>query len=135
MRTKKPPLTHEMTDAQLAEVFALQAAWKDGPMRRMVCVIIREALKKDGAGIWPDEPAIADEVARLSPDDKNCVGTAWRWTLKLGLLDRGKERRRSTAGSTRGREIAHWTVAKRGACEAFLRRNGAAFEAAQRELF
>ena len=133
-RSVSEPLTRERTDAELAQVFALQEAWKDAPMRTITCTIIREALKKNGSGIWPDEPAIVAAVQALSSDDKNCVGTAWRWALKIGLLERSNEHRRSTAGSTKGREIAKWHVARRSACESFLRRNAAAFEAAQEWL-
>ncbi len=129
----KEKLTKETTDAELAQVFALQAAWKDGPMRTVACTIVRSALARNGTGVWPDAPEIVESVQKLRMEDRNCVGTAWRWMLVTGLLTRSGERRRSTAGTTRGREIARWDIAKRAAAETFLRRNAAAFEPAERQ--
>lgn len=100
-----------------------------------VRVIVKAALRCNGDGVWPDDDTIVAEVESLSGYDKNIVGNAWRWVGKVGLLCRGDKRRRSTAGASKGREIAEWRVLNVPLARTFLSRNGAAMESNQKELF
>ena len=128
------PMTSEQQDAALSRVFEKQIAFKSPQCLRVACAIVKTALLRNGEGVFPDDPQIIKVVEALAGDDKNCVGTAWRWVGKVKIMERSQARRKSTAASSHGREIAGWTVKSRSLAEAFLRRNAAAFDAAQKEL-
>lgn len=133
--TELKPATAAESDAALSQVFALHAAFKDSRIRRIACVIVQEARRCNGAGVFPDAPAIVAAVEALGADDKNVVGCAWRWLGKTKILTRGQQRRKSTAANSHGREIACWHVGNIALAETFLNRNDAAHQPPQRELF
>ena len=127
-------LTNEQIDAELAHVLEVQVSFKNRNMLAIACGVVQAALEKNGSGIWPDDESVLKVTANVAGDDKNCIGTAWRLLLRVGLLSRTGDRRRSTAASSKGREIARWTCSNRRLCETFLSRNKWVFEKDQKEL-
>jgi hypothetical protein len=118
-------------DLEMADVFAAQTAFKSPKLRRVACAILRTAMA-NGGSVWPDDSALAPVVSSLAGDDKNCVGTAWRWLGKVKLMERGGKRRRSGSGTSKGREIAEWRLAAWRVAETFLARNEVPHEPDQR---
>jgi hypothetical protein len=125
MTTPSPErITGPEADIALAKVFAKQVAFKGSAMHKMAVTIVRAAIQKNGTGIWPDDEQIISVVQSLPKKDRNVVGSAWRWMRAAGIMERGEQRRRSTAGPSKGREIACWHVTNFSLARTFLVRMG-----------
>jgi hypothetical protein len=133
--TSRDTVTMEVQDAKVAHAFELQAAFKSPTLRKLSCAIIKASLRNEDYSIWPDDAALGELIESIRGSDKNCVGTAWRWLGKCGILSRGMERRGSTAGSSRGREIAQWHIDNVSLARTFLLRNDVKYVPDQTELF
>lgn len=133
---EQPRLTSTVAeqDAELAQVAACQQAFKSPRLRTVACTIIKAAMANSGV-IWPDDTMLIACVRNLAGDDKNVVGTAWRWLGKIKIMTRTTERRRSQSKASKGREVTKWRIDKWNLARTFLARNGAAAEHPQQELF
>ena len=128
-------MTNTEIDAELGNVLAKHAAWKSVQLSRIAAAIVKAALSSEDGNVWPDDPQVNAIAETIVGNDKNCIGTAWRWLGRAGVMTRGMARRRSTAGSSKGREIAEWRIANRAIAQSFLSRNNVKYEPPQRDLF
>ena len=129
------PITNENIEKELARVLALQCSYKHPKLASFCCHVVRAALAADPQPLWPDAAPVVAAVAQLGGDDKNMVGTAWRMLASVKILERRSGRRRSTAGPSKGREIAEYALVSPKLARVFLERNGAAALSPQKELF
>ena len=121
-------ITPKETDAALAAVLEKQVCFKNILMRKAAVAITKAGLESNGDGFWPDHEAVARMVDSLGDQDKNVVGSAWRLLRRVGVIERLVGRRRSTAASTRGREIAQYRIANRALAVTFVSRNDGDFD-------
>ena len=121
-------------DAELATIAALQQAFKGGNLRLVATAIIRAAIAAGGC-IWPDDDNIMSTTKLLAGEDKNVVGTAYRWLGKANILERTEKRRRSESKASKGREVTMWRIRNWNLAKLFLRRNEENHIASQQEMF
>lgn len=119
-------------DAELSQVERLQQAFKASNLRSVACAILKTAMAHGGY-VWPDELVLV--VKTLAGDDKNVVGTAWRWLGKCKIISRTQERRRSQSKASKGREVTRWKLSAWRTAETFLKRNDSTFKPGQQEFF
>lgn len=136
MNTKtQETYSHIEQDNRLGDVFARQIAFKNPRLIFVATAIVKSALERNGAGVFPDEPSLVAVTKSLAGDDKNVVGTSWRWLGKCGVMARTEKRRKSTTGASKGREIAEWKIADYKLAQTFVTRNDGAYKPPQAELF
>jgi hypothetical protein len=104
--------------AHLERVKDLQEAFKPAAVRWYACEVVETAL---GNGwVWPDEVALDG----LAEEDKNCVGSVYRWLVHIGLLSRSAHFRRSEAEGAKGRTIFRYDLVCHALARTFLDRQG-----------
>ena len=127
-------LSEPEVDAELCRVFEKHAAYKSPQCKRVACAIIKQAMRSAGS-VWPDDEMLMEVIKTLVGDDKNCVGTAWRWLGKLRIITQTGEHRKSNSKAAKGHRIFEWHLANWQLARVFLKRNDQAYEPSQRELF
>jgi hypothetical protein len=121
---------------------SIQTAWKSRELLSVACQLVEAGLRCLNAGVpyWgPD-----DIPESFTADGQGITGSAVHMLRASGVItdyyghhpEDGviHGRRKSKRPSANGRKIALYQLSSRGLAEAFLRRNGAAVEAVQREL-
>lgn len=86
-------------ETHLEKVKDLQQLFKSDRLRALVQSILGVAVDK--GGVWPDEV----NVESVAMEDRNCIGSAWRWLCNAGLLTRTSNFRRSQSDNAKGRTI------------------------------
>ena len=108
--------------ARLDSATLAQLTWKPGTARAVAVAIVQHALNGPDV-IWPDQ--VDYSATGMTPDDKNCVGLAFRNLQRNGIIQHGSSFRRSQAQGANSRTIFSYTLASRSRAELFLKRNGA----------
>jgi hypothetical protein len=103
--------------AHLETVKDRQQAFKSEVMRLAAVMITRTALHN--SGVWPDDYSIS----QIASDDRNCIGSAYRWLRNAGIIEMTDEHRSSTAEGAKGRIIFKWRLKDEKLARAFLARN------------
>lgn len=119
--------TQTTIDATLGDIALKHLAFKSGSLRTVGCAIVQVALANQV--VWPDEV----DLAAIPPEDHNCIGTAWRTLARVGILARTQQNRRSSARQHHGRTIFKYLLANRKLAQTFLKRNGEAQQAGERQ--
>jgi hypothetical protein len=110
--------TDEAIDAKLGDVAIKQLLYKPSIMRNLMVTIVQSFL---GNRIqWPDEI----DLGEVGPQDKNCIGQAWRNLSRAGIIKQTPERRRSKNKASNGRQIYKYRLLSESAAKTFLARNG-----------
>jgi hypothetical protein len=107
-------------DAALDEAFIRQVTWKPSIMRNIAIAIVARAVWEQDRVFWADDI----DLSFVGPDDRNCIGGAWRQLVKAGIVKRTDLNRRSTKEASRGRTVFKYRLASDAKARTFLDRNG-----------
>lgn len=104
-------------DAVLYTVAAKQMAFKPGAVRNTM-LDITEQLLSDRIR-WGDEFELTP-----GPDDRNCIGTAFKQLMSVGIVTRMEQHRRSQRAGQKGRTVWKYRLASESLARTFMARNG-----------
>lgn len=107
-------------DAHLDDVTVKQLVWKPEPHRHIAGTIVRVALAGGGmVKVWPDQVEL-----NVATGDTNCIGTAWRYLARLGVLATTGDWRRSKSKTANGRKVFAYKLASVALAKRWLKANG-----------
>lgn len=109
--------TDAAAEAALYVVAALQMAFKPGAVRNTM-LDVAEQLLSDRIK-WGDEFELTP-----GPDDRNCIGTAFKQLMGIGVLTRMEQHRRSKREGQKGRLVWKYRLASEPLARCFMARNG-----------
>lgn len=115
-------------NTHLENVKDLQMAFKSQVVKNVARNIVEVALIK--GHLWPDDI----DTSNVEKQDKNCIGSVYRWLCNINVLVRGGEFRRSKSDGSRGRTIFKYHLVSRSKANAFLRANGMVVKTGQLDL-
>lgn len=106
---------HAATDS-LADVNAKHLCFKPGPTTNAMLDIVTQML---GGKQWGDELVLTP-----GPDDRNCIGSAFKILMRAGLVEQTGAHRRSAVKEQKGRVCWQYRLPSTTLARTFLRRNG-----------
>lgn len=111
------PAPDAETEAALYDVAARQMAFKPGPVRNTM-LDVAEQLLSDRIK-WGDEFELTP-----GPNDRNCIGTAFKQLMSIGVVSRMNLHRRSKRKGQNGRTVWKYRLASEPLARLFMSRNG-----------
>jgi hypothetical protein len=119
-------------DNHLDTVALSQLLWKPSAFRNIAVSIVSKIILPPFR-VWPDQIPLT----RLSQEDRQAVGTAWRLLSKAEVIHQTGNYRKSTATGRRSSLVFEYELKSMNRAKTFLRRNEATPQTAetQAELF
>lgn len=114
--------------AHLERVKDLQMAFKSEAVVNYALEAVWLAVS--AGWVWPDAVPLED----MADEDKNCVGSVYRWPVHAGLLARSASFRRSQAEGAKGRTIFRYDLVRLELARTFLARQGRPLAKRQMEM-